>query len=247
MIILDNLQNKENTFYTQEPIKTVNSKKNIFNLTVTSISTEESKRRIILTAISNTVNDWQTIIKNRFINTQKTNPSWGNSDSLETDDNLIEDSVIIQKYHYLKEKIEHDISAIKVKSKNNYYLMILTDSEQRIQGVASVRIKTNLLFVNVLMTAPWNVPLYSANAPEHKDLVVKGVGTTLMRQIYELAKINKKPTIELNPVPSSLSFYVDHLKMTLSQRRDKVSYVVSEDQIPKALEVESGNLLPTTL
>jgi len=88
-------------------------------------------------------------------------------------------------------------------------IFILTDSDQRIQGIfsATMHREENHFYGSALLSAPWNIPLHSPVPEEHQPLVKKGVGKSLMHAGYRYAQSQKAPIFKLKPLSNALGFY----------------------------------------
>lgn len=138
----------------------------------------------------------------------------------------------------------------------NRHFLVLRDLSHRIQGFAIVSEKTNSLVVDTMATAAWNISLENDLGSCLEPFVVCGVGRTLMRQIYELARAKKKKWIKLDTMPTSLGFY-QKLGMEQIQRQSPGCFgesytqfrmqVQVMDSVPKSLVIPSGNLTSATI
>ena len=181
------------------------------------------------------LNDWEDIMKSRFKHGLELDLGSEKSES---------DQKVASSYtNLMKSFADHFSELDQIKPKKSRHIMVLTDSDGQIQALASITEKLQRLDVEILISAPWNVPMNSPISEEHQKLRVRGSGTTLMRQMYELAKEKKKKYVQLRPIDSARSFYVDRLKMTPDGWTPAVRYEVSEDLLPEQLVVPSGNLL----
>lgn len=106
-----------------------------------------------------------------------------------------------------------------IESSKRHLFILLKD--QRIQGLLCLSERVKDLYINVLISAAWNIPMCGAVAEAHEDLRVKGVGTTLMHVAYKTAQKLNVNKLALLCLPSSYGFYKDYMNMCV---------VVDEDQ-----------------
>ncbi len=157
---------------------------------------------------------------------------------------LIEDDVeVVDGYKTIATSINKTISYIEKGNPLKNSLFLLFDNNQKIQALAAVTEKPNSIYVNSLLSAPWNLKLSSDNDSAHQSLAIRGAGTTMVRQVYEFAKSKNKTRLELFSLHSARSFYTDHLKMIPDE--DKFYFKVSQDhsELPPSLNIASGNLI----
>jgi hypothetical protein len=170
--------------------------------------------------VKQTISDWQEIVYDRLGRTRLEHQENPTARSLEE---MQADSQEAKSYKVLCDEWK---KFLKNPVLVDHRIMILTDSEQRIQGLSLISIKTDSIFVKTLMSAPWNIRMHGSNSAEHEQIRVRGVGTTLMRHIYDFATKEQKATIELKPLSGSYAFYKDHLKMTSSVRADGLYFTL---------------------
>lgn len=209
----------------------------VFSLQHINIDVAADIKKIYAKALAATLNDWRDIITRRVKLGER---EIGIQEQFDSDKSLL------GAYCDLLDTTATHVEQFLTEKKQKYtHIMILADADARIQAVAALTVKENAerVVVETLISAPWNVPMNSKIATEHKALCVRGAGTTMMRQIYEFALLKNKKKIELRPLDSARSFYVDTLKMIPSEQSPVVHYVVSPDNLPEKLEVSSGNLL----
>lgn len=210
----------------------------IFRLQLVNSKTPETTKHIFIKTTKGVLNVWKDIMTSRLRISETTY----NMEPAK----LASDQKLAATYESLLESAEEQLTQVSGKKENkSRHIMLLTDTDGQIQGIASIIEKLKKIEVDTLISAPWNVPMNSTLSQEHLPLRTKGTGTTLMRQIYEFAKMKKKQIVELRPIASARSFYVDFLKMTPDDWTPAVRFTVSEEELPEALAVTSGNLLKT--
>lgn len=205
----------------------------VFTLQCINTKTAADVKKVYVKTIASTLNDWEDIIKSRL----KVSAS---------EENFLSDKKMVNAYCDLLETTRTYVAEFERKKEQKFsHIMVLTDSDARIQALAALVIKDNSdrVVVETLISAPWNVPMKSENINEHQHLCIKGAGTTMMRQIYELALVKEKKKVVLRPLDSARSFYVDTLKMKTDEQSVALYYDVSPDNLPEKLQVSSGNLL----
>lgn len=209
----------------------------LFSLQHVYTDTAADVKKVYSKTVAATLSDWRDII------TRRLKASEG---SIGSDELYLSDKKLVEAYNDLLDTTDTYVTEFIRKKEQRYtHILILTDADARIQAVASLIIKDNSdrVVVETLISAPWNVPMNSEVQSEHKSLSVKGAGTTMMRQIYELAVLKEKKKVELRPLDSARSFYVDGLKMLAGESARAVHFVVSPYSVPEKLHVSSGNLL----
>lgn len=174
--------------------------------------------------IFDTVKEWQEVMHERA------------QESVTFDD---ED--VARDYSYYCKKIEEQPEEC------GEFFMLLKDASDRIQALATLTEQTHALQVKILLSAAWNVPMSFSPHAKEKVKSVKRAATTLMRQIYELARKKQKKKIELSSMQSSHSYYRDHLKMKpLARGRLEFYFDVTETETPETLDIPAGNLLSSS-
>ncbi len=210
----------------------------VFTLQLVNSKTDPTTKDLFTKATLGVLNVWRDVMASRRKMSEK-------ADHMEQE-KLVADQKLATTYENLLEAVEDQIDEIMGKNeKKSRHIMLLTDTDGQIQGIASVKERLEKIEVDTLLSAPWNVPMNSAPSDEHLPLRVKGSGTTLMRQIYEFAKTKRKQIVELRPIPTARSFYVDVLKMTPDNWSPALRFTVSAEEVPETLDVASGNLLNT--
>jgi hypothetical protein len=226
-------------------VQTVPQSSSIFTLRMISTeATASVESQATCKAIKQTLRDWQEIISDRFGTTraQRQEAFKISLNQEKADADFKEDMQVVEDYKTVKSMIDKDVESIQKGGTKQRYIMLLTDSEARPQAIATIHEEVNSLYVNTIMSAPWNVTMHAEVSPEHAKLAVKRAGTTIMRQVYELALLRNKSTVELKPLTNSLSYYNNYLKMTPSADGKIYSYPVFPESLPAALQVTSGKL-----
>ncbi|MBS0585323.1 MAG: GNAT family N-acetyltransferase [Verrucomicrobia bacterium] len=77
-----------------------------------------------------------------------------------------------------------------------------------IQGASAVTVKADRVYLNAMVTAPWNIKMHAHISHEHVALQSKGVGKTLMAAIcHWTTTAAKKCRLCTTPSRSAFSFY----------------------------------------
>jgi hypothetical protein len=216
-----------------------------FGLRIVTVLTEQNKKMKLLEEIHQTIGKWREAIKARATVSQLKAASSSNFSFKEI---ALEDKEAADSYNSLIANVELDVKILKSGQGGHLRsLLVLHDSTKRIQAIASVNERTQSVYVDTLMSAAWNVPMQGSNTEEHQAYVVKGAGTTLMRQVYELARARGKARVELTPLDSAIGFYDDHLKMKRLFSSLIRYFDVVADFVPKTLQVPAGNLLANSV
>lgn len=218
-----------------EPVVLQKPKATIFTLQHIHVETEPARKAIFLKTISGVLNTWRDIMKDRLRATEAMQLS---------EEHFTSDYTVATGYDNLVESTDDNIQELAKKPANkNRHVMVLTDLEGQIQAVATVKEKMDRIEVDTLISAPWNVPMQSKVHDEHRPLVAYGAGKTMIRQVYELAREKNKAKLELRPIKTARSFYVDTLKMVAKDGDIAVHFPVTWENCPESLDVPSGNLL----
>ena len=197
-----------------------------FRLIVLTSATEEKSRKAISSTIIETMRQWKQIMQERAADHPTSN-----------------DQDIAESYPYFTAKIKENAKKFKDNIPSDCTMIVLTDCDQQIQAVATMRDTVSSLYIEILLSAPWNIPLSQPNKKEHQLIAVKGAGTTLVRQVYELARLKNKSKVKLTSIPTADSFYLKNLKMRAKAASDTLYFNVDPHNIPDSLKVPSGNLV----
>ncbi len=120
---------------------------------------------------------------------------------------------------------------------NEVFIISLNDQNNQTQALASIVIKANEVYLNTLFTAPWNYAMKGANQEEHKALITKGAGSTLLAGVYTIAQKQNKPVLSLKPTKSSKPYY-EKMGMNFIERDNQeflFIYTVDDKKLPNAL------------
>lgn len=214
------------SFQEPKPIVLKDPKKAVFTLQHVHVNTEAGKKSALVKTVREVLNVWRDVMAARFKTT-------GDDADLK----------VAASYESLIDSLDGEAAELLKKSGNKgRHIMILSDSQGQIQAVATLKERVEKIGVDTLLSAPWNVPMKSEVHPDHKKLKVSGAGTTMIRQVYELAKLKEKSKIEMRPIDTARSFYVNTLKMS-GEDGDAAVYFMVTDECPETLNVPSGNLL----
>ncbi len=211
----------------QEKTKTASP---IFSLSLLSHATEGGSAKLITQAANKALDVWTEVMISRTQTSQQTL----NAESIE----LTNDLAIASNYQELIKSFKGHLQGIQKDKKR--VIMLLSDESQRIQSLCSLQEKMDKIEVDVLLSAPWNVTMNSQNSAEHKQIAVKGAGTCMMRQIYELAQQKRKKTVELRPIDSARAFYEQVLKMKVASNEKILYFDVDQDKVPEKLKSSSS-------
>jgi hypothetical protein len=110
---------------------------------------------------------------------------------------------------------------------------VVQDTDRNIQAMITYTTREKSLFVNLIVTAPWNLKMHAPNMDEHKDMVTKGGGTSLIASVYETAQQQGKEKIHLKPMNGSYTYYKNHLKKT--EDKPEFFFPVSAE-VPESLK-----------
>ncbi len=227
------------TYYIKQRDNMFNLSSNVicreqFGLQVVQSATDPKTKEKWLSQASSTLVDWKKCIQTRFETTVHLYSRRGAE--------AFNDENVMSTYNAVVRGIQNDIK--KIREKPGVTILILLDSQQRVQSISSLKEKKDQLLVRHLLSAPWNIAMHSPNTPQNQAMAVKGAGTTMMRQAYEFARVKNKASIKIFSFPTAVNFYKNHLKMSLSGDCDRTFYFkVSKEELPESLKVSSGNLL----
>ncbi len=224
-----------------EAPQTVSKCTPVFGMRIVTAATEQNTKSAVIKEIQQVMSTWCTAISAREEKSKKLVSSYPGEFSYS--EMAQEDKDVVVTYGMLISSMAADLDIVSQGISNTRTLLVLHDGKQRIQAIAPVEERVNSLYIDTLLSAAWNIPMNGNNTKAYRECVVKGAGTTLMRQIYELAKMRKKEKIELTPARSSEGFYDSHLHMKRKLGSVIRYFDVKADSIPAALQVTSGNLL----
>ncbi len=203
-----------------------------FALKIYSVLTNDAQKKELSEEIKKVKAEWLKVMDVRLQESERIAKNTNEVNILE------EDRLFALAYSELLIVVQPNPWLVK-----DHYFLVLYDNEQRVQAIAAVSQKIDSIIVNTLLSAAWNVRMNVSNMGEYKAFTVKGAGTTLMRQVYELARKLNKKRVELTSVQTAMSFYKTHLGMSQTDMSFAFYFDVTQNTIPKALQVTSGSLL----
>lgn len=201
------------------------------------------------TTVINTLKDWKEIAAHRFISCKK-------EFALTAKYKVDNDTESVKQYYDVLNLSTECLTELSNPDKNTTALKILLLYKDTIlQGISCIVLENDHVYVKGLVSAPWNIPMNGPIQQAHQSLKVKGVGTSLLRDIYTTAQEERKNSIVLVSLPGSYSFYKDHIGMKLMddyeedhpfhglQSQSKFELTVSPYEVPKQLQDKSSGLL----
>lgn len=111
-------------------------------------------------------------------------------------------------------------------------IAFVEDQDGVIQAISSSSIGESEVYVNAILTAPWNQRMHGPVDKDQQCLVTKGAGTRLMAFNYQLAQTHEKPILKLKPLDGSLGFY-ERIGMV---EKDRYCVYLITKQVPVALK-----------
>lgn len=128
---------------------------------------------------------------------------------------LDEDRDTVEQYIKIIRLYEDGLDPIikKAKGTANKVLRVAQDGDRNIQAMTGFTVDADQIYLNLIVTAPWNLRMHAPNMEEHKALATKGGGTTLMRSVYQSAQALGKEKLSLKPMDGSYTYYNERLKM----------------------------------
>lgn len=205
-------------------------------LRTVTLQTNQHEKRILFSHVRALLREWEKIAEDRLQNCKNELPK--DCKRIFTDEN------VKGSYSLMSIRIDEELKEFDKPSKHRRSLLIVTDSSQRIQAIATTVEKRASFYVESLVSAPWNSRMFGKNAPEHEAIRVKGTATAVMRYIYEQAQVKGKSKVLLQPTLSSRSFYADKLQMSFNTRAAEFSFQVTEtlpDSLKSALQLQSSS------
>jgi hypothetical protein len=180
--------------------------KDIFLFEIIDNSTEKTNKKCALANATHSLNIWARFAKNR-----KEFP----------------------EYASLKKQMAIDISSLGDNKNPWLSLVLLKDKKDQLQAIASVSEEKNILYVNTLLSAAWNI--YPSWIQSNKR--VTGAGTSLMQKICEIAKQKLKSRVEVDATKSAARFYKNHLQWTESPIEQNRFFFSLDGSIPEQLDI----------
>ncbi len=115
-------------------------------------------------------------------------------------------------------------------------VILCAQKEDRIQGlcVGSIKPSSRELYINGLVTAPWNIRMQSPCDETLAELFQKGVGTRLMLESFEFAAKEHLFKVTATPLASSWDFYE---KLGMVFDREKMVFI---QEIPEDMDLEGS-------
>jgi len=153
---------------------------------------------------------------------------------------LNHDLIIVDEgYSQLRNFVSMHLEELSSQKNNSRRIQVLSDSLGQVQGILSITIEVDHVFVHTLLSAPWNN--LSMNSPlpsEYAPLVKRGVGKLLMAESFRIAHVFSKSRVELRPLADSESFYA-HIGM---EKRDPAYIMSTEGPLPEKLLVPGASI-----
>jgi hypothetical protein len=131
--------------------------------------------------------------------------------------------------------VENLQKKVPATTKEKVIITMLVDDGREIQAIAVTSLKNNELYVNVLLSAPWNVKLFSQVPAPHDTMAVQKAGMTTIRALYQLANLEKAQVLRLKPLQNSYTFYKDACDM-LETEEGEFYYNITPDAVPNKLK-----------
>ena len=149
---------------------------------------------------------------------------------------LKKDTDSVDQYLNIIGLYDQSLNSMIAKSEGNANKIhrIVKDEDRNIQAMSSFAIEEGRVFLNLVITAPWNLKMHAPVLEEHRSLVTKGGGTALIRSGYETAQTLKKDELRLKPMEGSYTYYKDRLMMN-EDTTGEFFYPVSQVSIPEPL------------
>src|SRR5207248_6273042 len=129
-------------------------------------NTDANVKNKLINALSSTLDSWGNIIDNRLKNSE--NKYFNNTI-------FLNDQRITASYHDLIKLINRLVDRFLTaeESKESSVMMVVVDSDARIQAIAALQETAENIKPKVLILAPWNVMMWGENSKEHKKLCVQ--------------------------------------------------------------------------
>lgn len=111
-------------------------------------------------------------------------------------------------------------------------LQVCSD-KNRIQSISVAHINKDGLYVNNLLSAPWNIKMNGKIPEEYLSFVTKGAGKTSLLSLYKLAREKQSKILYLTPSKASFGFY-KHVGMVFDSTNNRFLLPVNH-KIPENL------------
>lgn len=188
-----------------------------------------------------TLRDWKDIIFDRLGNCRE---KFSTKDQKKVQDDL---ESVSQYKELLGTATEYLNNFINKKQESTVRKILYITKDTHLQAIACVSL-TDHLYLNILISAPWNIRLNGEVQEVHKSLYCKGSGTALMLGIYKLAQKFELPKIKLTPLAGSHSFYknqigMDEVEAPKESKKESHFELSVKNQVPETLLRNSHGLI----
>ncbi|MBS0604191.1 MAG: hypothetical protein JSS60_04025 [Verrucomicrobia bacterium] len=146
-----------------------------------------------------------------------------------------EDRQKVVQYEEIVKLFDQGLDSIitKTDESSKKIFRVVRDQDRNIQAMSIFTVSDSGVFLNLVLTAPWNLRMHASNQDIHLTLVSKGGGTTLIRSGYETAQQLGKEELRLKPMDGSYTYYKERLGMIEDPNGD-FFYPVTE-KLPEQL------------
>lgn len=107
-------------------------------------------------------------------------------------------------------------------------VQICLDQDKRVQSIGIAHFNNGELYINNLLSAPWNIKMNGKVPEEYLSAITAGAGKTLVRSMYVVAQQKKANILLLTPSKASYGFY-NHLGMTFDSKMSQFFFPVSAE------------------
>jgi hypothetical protein len=124
------------------------------------------------------------------------------------------DRLTVQEYSDVLSFLNQGIEKLPTNTTEDIRIYALKDTSGTTQGMCSITVKTDHIYLNAIASAPWNISMHG----ESDKVPYKGAGKQLITAIFETAQDKRVEELRTSPLTSALPFY-EKLGMQESEAR----------------------------
>lgn len=202
-------------------------RKTVFHL----VRVDEKSHKAYFSAIRKTLKSWMDVLGER-VGISRQLASQGKLDAT-ADLDLWKNCQELK--FYITAHVEKLEKGQALQNEGMLSISLLMDDQKNIQTICTTTLQINQLYINVILSAPWNIKMESPVPAPHDQMAVARAGTTMIRAMYEFAQEAKVPQLRLKPLPNSYDFYKQHCAMSEDVKKGEFFYNVALDSVPEKI------------
>ncbi len=113
------------------------------------------------------------------------------------------DRLTVQEYSEVLSFLNQGIEKLPTNTTEDIRIYALKDLSGTTQGMCSITVKTDHVYLNAIASAPWNISMHG----ESDRSPYKGAGKQLIAAIFETAQDKHVEELRTSPLTSALPFY----------------------------------------